>query len=202
MRSCARTFQCSPMVGTKIPRITMLTSGAVVGILLLAGVSEALPSAGLLSVRAPGLRAGGCERALHLALRGGADAGSNLPSYSSPAAAAVNWDEPAADIPPAPQSHAGIPPAPQMAPPKAPPPPPAPAYQAPPPPAPAPDSVAWDQSSVSTFRRYIDMFGWENISPVLYLAAGLGYASIQAWWHDGGDDDDDSIGATRAGRGR
>jgi len=96
------------MVGSKIPRVTMLTSGAMAGILLLAGMSSALPSAGPLShVHPPGLRAGGFPRALHLTLRGGADTGASFPSYSSPAAAAVNWDEPAGEIPPAPPSHAG-----------------------------------------------------------------------------------------------
>ncbi|KAJ1487658.1 hypothetical protein T484DRAFT_1940931 [Baffinella frigidus] len=189
------------------------TSGAIAiaGILLLAGGAVALPSASFHSVRAPGLRAGmvaglaerrkggDCERGLNLALRGGDDAGApGYPSYSSPAAAAVNWDEPAADIPPPAPSYAAIPPAPQMAPPKAPPPPPAPTYHAPPPaptfqapPAPAADAVAWDQSSVSTFRRYVDMFGWENVAPVGYLIMGLGLASVKAWWHSRGDDDDD-----------
>ncbi|KAJ1469636.1 hypothetical protein T484DRAFT_1851027 [Baffinella frigidus] len=172
----------------------MLTSGAIAiaGLLLLAGGSQALPSARCHSVRAPGLRAG----ALHLALRGGADADApGYPSYSSPAAAAVNWDEPAADIPPAPLSNAYIPPAPQMAPPKAPPPPPpATTFQAPPSPVPpAPDAVAWDQSSVSGFRRYMDVFGWDNVSPVVYLLVGLGFASLKAIWHNRGGDDEELV---------
>ncbi|EKX44943.1 hypothetical protein GUITHDRAFT_152807, partial [Guillardia theta CCMP2712] len=147
-----------------------------------------------------------CPKA-YLRLRGGTDGVSgfepnpspSIPSYTSPASQQVDWDTPSAqsyNIPPAPVAEMDPPPA-FSSPPKAPvpsfsPPVAAPSFSAPPAPAPAPtqSSVSWDETSVSGFRRFIDMFGWQNISPFLYFAMGAFWASIMAIWHNTTPDED------------
>ena len=56
--------------------------------------------------------------------------------------------------------------------------------------APAPPKAKWDQSSLSFTRRFIDLFGWENISPIFYLVLGLSVASVRAILANGGEDDE------------
>lgn len=56
--------------------------------------------------------------------------------------------------------------------------------------APAPPKAVWDQSSLSFTRRFIDLFGWENISPIFYLVLGLSVSTIRAILANGGDDDE------------
>ena len=56
--------------------------------------------------------------------------------------------------------------------------------------APAPAKANWDHSSLSFTRRFIDLFGWENISPIFYLVLGLSVATIRAIMANGGEDDE------------
>ena len=56
--------------------------------------------------------------------------------------------------------------------------------------APAAPKAAWDQSSLSFTRRFIDLFGWENLSPMFYLVLGISVATVRAIFANGGEDDE------------
>mmetsp|Transcript_7750 Transcript_7750/g.18874 ORF Transcript_7750/g.18874 Transcript_7750/m.18874 type:complete len:201 (-) Transcript_7750:126-728(-) len=119
------------------------------------------------------------------------------PAFSAPAAA---WDAPAPSqgAPPA-EPFSSAPPA---AAPKFVPPPsafPPPSQKSPPkfvPPAAAPGAAAaapsavqWDQNSNSLAKRFVNLFGWDNISPILCFAVGVALAWVKAVWHGSGEDD-------------
>ena len=55
---------------------------------------------------------------------------------------------------------------------------------------PPPPKAAWDQSSLSFTRRFIDVFGWENISPIFYFVLGLSISFVRATLANGGEDDE------------